>query len=153
MSAARLWLHALPFLLALGLVAWGVATARRNAGLVDIFWPLFFLLAAGVFMASAGGTPRAWLVLALVAAWSLRLAVHLAARNWSADEDRRYRDIRARNEPGFAWKSLYLVFGLQAVLAWLIAAPQSPSRSARYSKRSPTASSRASAPTRRMRGR
>ena len=28
-----------------------------------------------------------------------------------------------RNEPGFAWKSIYLVFGLQAVLAWLISAP------------------------------
>ncbi|NJS15625.1 MAG: hypothetical protein HC788_14795 [Sphingopyxis sp.] len=34
-----------------------------------------------------------------------------------------HRAIRARNEPGFAWKSLYLVFGLQAVLAWLVAAP------------------------------
>ena len=28
-----------------------------------------------------------------------------------------------RNEPGFVWKSLYLVFGLQAMLAWLISAP------------------------------
>jgi steroid 5-alpha reductase family enzyme len=123
MSAAQLWVRGLPFLLALGLVAWGVATARRNAGLVDIFWPLFFLLAAGVFVNGAGGSARAWLVLALVAIWSLRLAAHLAARNWNAEEDRRYRDIRARNEPGFAWKSLYLVFGLQALLAWLIAAP------------------------------
>ena len=33
------------------------------------------------------------------------------------------RAIRARNEPGFEWKSLYLVFGLQAVLAWDISAP------------------------------
>jgi steroid 5-alpha reductase family enzyme len=31
--------------------------------------------------------------------------------------------MRQRNNPGFEWKSLYLVFGLQAVLAWILAAP------------------------------
>jgi steroid 5-alpha reductase family enzyme len=124
MSTLQLWFNGLPALLALGFLAWAVATLRRNAGLVDIFWSLFFLLAAGVHAAGAppGGT-RSWLVLALVAAWALRLAVHLARRNWNAPEDRRYQAIRARNEPGFAWKSLYLVFGLQAILAWAISAP------------------------------
>src|SRR5512144_2101747 len=124
MTAPALWLTALPGMLSLGLLAWAIATARRNAGLVDIFWSLFFLLAALVF---AGLAPsigaRAWLVLAIVAAWALRLAGYLAARNWNAPEDHRYRAIRERNEPGFAWKSLYLVFGLQAVLAWLVSAP------------------------------
>jgi len=62
-------------------------------------------------------------VLVLAALWGLRLAAYLAWRNWNAEEDRRYREIRARNEPNYALKSLYLVFGLQAVLAWLISAP------------------------------
>jgi len=62
-------------------------------------------------------------VLLLVGGWALRLSVYLAARNWNAPEDHRYRAIRERNEPGFAWKSIYLVFGLQALLAWLISAP------------------------------
>ena len=124
MNAVALWAGAAPAILALAAIAWAVATARRNAGLVDIFWPLFFLLAAGLFYAAVPSPgPRAGLVAALVAAWSVRLASHLAARNWNAPEDRRYREIRARNEPGFAWKSLYLVFGLQGLLAWLIAAP------------------------------
>lgn len=123
MSAVALWPLALPALLVLGVTAWAIATARHNAGLVDIFWSLFFLLAAGVYAGLAGASARAWLVLALVAIWALRLSGYLAARNWGAPEDHRYREIRARNEPGFAWKSLYLVFGLQAVLAWLIAAP------------------------------
>jgi steroid 5-alpha reductase family enzyme len=124
MSAALQWAATLPALLALALVAWAVCTARRNAGLVDIVWPLFFLLAGAIFFAQAGEpTLRATLVLALLAAWSLRLAGHLAARNWNAPEDRRYQAIRSRNQPGFAWKSLYLVFGLQAALAWLVAAP------------------------------
>ena len=124
MTVALTWLAALPLLLAMALAAWAVATARCNAGLVDIAWSLFFLAAALVY--ACGGShdgPRAWLMLALVACWALRLAIHLALRNWGAPEDHRYRAIRARNEPGFAWKSLYLVFGLQAVLAWLISAP------------------------------
>lgn len=124
MSTISTWLAALPACVALALAAWAVATARRNVGLVDVAWPLFFLAGALVFAAVAPPPgARTWLVLALVAAWSLRLATHLAARNWNAPEDHRYREIRARNEPGFAWKSLYLVFGLQAVLAWIIAAP------------------------------
>jgi steroid 5-alpha reductase family enzyme len=62
-------------------------------------------------------------VLPLVAAWAVRLAAYLAARNWNAPEDHRYRAIRSRNQPHFEWKSLYLVFGLQGLLAWLVSAP------------------------------
>jgi steroid 5-alpha reductase family enzyme len=118
------WLATLPLLLGLGLIAWWVSSIRRNVGLVDIFWSLFFLAAAAQYLfASPSQSARAWLVVALVAAWSLRLSVHLARRNWNAPEDHRYRAIRQRNDPGFVWKSLYLVFGLQAALAWLISAP------------------------------
>jgi steroid 5-alpha reductase family enzyme len=124
MSALAGWLASLPWLLGLAVVAWLVCTARRNAGLVDIFWPLFVSTPALVLLAHAGaGHPRARLVLALLALWALRLAVHLARRNWNAPEDRRYQAIRARNEPHFVWKSLYLVFGLQALLAWIVALP------------------------------
>lgn len=119
----RLWLLALPAQAALALLAWTIATARRNAGLVDVFWSLFLLLSAIVFAIFADTGARGWLALGLVAVWALRLSGYLAWRNWNAPEDRRYRAIRARNEPGFAWKSLYLVFGLQALLAWLISAP------------------------------
>jgi steroid 5-alpha reductase family enzyme len=124
MSVLSTWVVALPALAALALPAWLVATVRRNVGLVDVFWPLFFLLAAVMFAVSAAGIDiRGWIVLGLLAAWALRLSIYLAARNWNAPEDRRYRAIRARNQPGFAWKSLYLVFGLQALLACIISAP------------------------------
>jgi steroid 5-alpha reductase family enzyme len=124
MTRITLWLNALPAMLVLAVFVWGIATTRRNAGLVDIFWSLFFLVGAALYLAMVSEIGmRALLVLALVVIWSLRLAVYLAARNWNAPEDHRYRAIRERNEPGFAWKSLYLVFGLQAALAWLISAP------------------------------
>ncbi len=118
------WISALPWLLLLALAAWALCSLRQNVGLVDIFWPLFLLAAA--LHAYAGTAPagaRARLVLLLVTAWALRLAWHLARRNWNAPEDHRYRAIRQRNQPGFVWKSLYLVFGLQALLAFLVSAP------------------------------
>ncbi len=124
MTTVTLWLSALPALLGVALVAWTIATARRNAGIVDIFWPTFFLAGAGVYaVASFPLQTRALVALVLVGAWALRLSIYLAARNWNAPEDHRYRAIRERNDPGFAWKSIYLVFGLQAGLAWLISVP------------------------------
>jgi steroid 5-alpha reductase family enzyme len=124
MSMIAGWFNALPWMLATGLVAWVVCTLRRNAGLVDIFWSLFLLAAALCFLREAPEpASRALLVLALVGIWAARLAAHLAVRNWNAPEDHRYQAIRARNQPGFEWKSLYLVFGLQAVLAFIVSLP------------------------------
>ncbi len=68
-------------------------------------------------------SPRAMLATLLVAVWGLRLATHITLRNWGHGEDRRYAAIRTRNEPRFALKSLYLVFGLQAVLSWIVSLP------------------------------
>jgi len=44
-------------------------------------------------------------------------------RNWGEPEDRRYQEIRRNNEPHFGLKSLYIVFGLQGFLAWVISIP------------------------------
>jgi len=66
---------------------------------------------------------RALLVLTLVTVWALRLSIHITWRNKGHGEDPRYQAIRDRNEPNFSIKSLYLVFGLQAVLAWIISLP------------------------------
>ena len=121
------WIAAFPALgamLLLALAGWVLSVRLRNAGVVDSLWSLFFLLGAGVYAGMTGAQgPRALLLLALVGLWASRLAVYLTWRNWGEPEDRRYRAIRTRNEPGFAWKSLYLVFGLQALLAWVIAMP------------------------------
>jgi steroid 5-alpha reductase family enzyme len=121
LHAALLALAAMALLAALG---WGLSAAKRDVSIVDSLWSLFFLLGAGVYAAGLDATgPRAALLLALVAVWALRLSGHITWRNRGEPEDRRYQAIRARNQPGFAWKSLYLVFGLQALLAWVISAP------------------------------
>jgi steroid 5-alpha reductase family enzyme len=47
------------------------------------------------------------------------LHVYLVIRNSGEPEDRRYQAIRKNNSPGFWWKSYFIVFLLQAVLAWI----------------------------------
>jgi steroid 5-alpha reductase family enzyme len=66
---------------------------------------------------------RAYLLLFLVTVWAVRLSLFITLRNWGTPEDRRYQAIRADNEPGFWLKSLYMVFALQAILAWMISLP------------------------------
>jgi steroid 5-alpha reductase family enzyme len=108
-------------LLFAAVATWLVSVAKRDASIVDTLWGPFFVLAAFVYAWPLSEvTERGALVLAFVGAWALRLAAHISMRNAGAGEDYRYREIRSRNEPNFALKSIYLVFGLQAVLAWLV---------------------------------
>jgi steroid 5-alpha reductase family enzyme len=105
-------------------VAWSYSVARRNVGIVDSLWSLMILGTLAVYTLGAASTgPRTLLLLTLVTVWALRLAAHITVRNHGEPEDRRYREIRRNNEPHFWLKSLYIVFGLQAVLAWFIAMP------------------------------
>jgi steroid 5-alpha reductase family enzyme len=121
------YLLALALILGVGVAAWIVSVAIRNVAFVDSLWSLFFLIAAVVFAAAAMPlSARGMLVTALVTVWALRLSIYITARNWGEPEDYRYQKIRANNEPGFAFKSVYIVFGLQGVLAWIIAMPLMP---------------------------
>ena len=118
------WLWALAALLVFALMFWLISLVKRDVSIVDSLWSLMFLLATimYVWLCTDIGT-RLWFVLVLLLIWSLRLCIHITWRNWSEAEDPRYQAIRRNNEPNFEYKSLYIVFGLQAVLAWLIATP------------------------------
>jgi len=109
----------------LALAAWLWSLRQHDVSVVDPFWP-FMIAGAGLGYAlclPAAGA-RGVAVLALAGLWALRLGTHLAwRRRGHPGEDRRYQAIRARHAPAFRARSLYLVFGLQAVLAWLVSAP------------------------------
>lgn len=121
------YLLALLVILAIGVVAWLFSVAIRDVSFVDSLWSLFFLVAAIVFVLDLEMlSARSVLVLTLVTIWSLRLSVYITVRNWGQGEDYRYQTIRANNEPGFALKSLFIVFWLQGLLAWVISAPLHP---------------------------
>ena len=113
----------LPLSLIMGLIAWVYASSRRNVNIVDSLWPLMFLgMAAYFYFAECNVSFRSSLILALVAFWAFRLSAHLFLRNHGEPEDKRYAEIR-KNNPPFLWKSLYIVFGLQSLLAWIISVP------------------------------
>ena len=109
---------------AIGIVAWAWSVARRNVAIVDSLWSLMILAALASYVAFSGElTERGVLLLTLVGLWALRLSAHITIRSLGEPEDRRYQEIRANNQPHFWLKSLYIVFGLQAFLAWVIALP------------------------------
>ncbi|MGE5104182.1 MAG: DUF1295 domain-containing protein [Betaproteobacteria bacterium] len=108
----------------LALAVWAASVPKRDVSIVDTAWSFLVLVPALVVAARLPQTgPRAGVVLALAAVWALRLAGYIAWRHRGEPEDRRYQAIRRRHEPHFQWKSLYMVFGVQALLGWLVAAP------------------------------
>ena len=117
-------LAGLALIAVLALLTWIASLVRCDTSLVDRMWSLMIAGPAIVYALQASWTsPRAIATLALVVAWGARLAAYITWRNWGHGEDRRDREIRARNQPNFAFKSLYLVFALQMVLAWIVSAP------------------------------
>ena len=104
-------------LLLVALACWLFSLLRNDVSIVDSLWSLMFLLVALVYatvIELAG--PREALILILVTVWALRLSVYITWRNHGHPEDHRYQEIRSNNEPGFRYKSLYIVFwpGLSA---------------------------------------
>ena len=103
---------------------WALGLRRKDASLVDRVWGLGFVLAMGGYMvAGPEPTPRSLLVFALVCMWGGRLSWHIHRRNRGHGEDGRYTAMRNRFGAGFAWKSLFIVNWLQAILLLLISAP------------------------------
>ena len=114
-------LGGLALIAVLALLTWIASLVQRDASLVDRMWSLMIAGPTLVYALQTSWTSaRAIAVLALVVAWGARLAAYITWRNWGHGEDRRYQEIRTRNEPHFAFKSLYLIFALQMVLAWIV---------------------------------
>src|SRR4051794_15614669 len=104
---------------------WRLSLAKENCGVVDLYWSFGFAVVAWLELAIGGRWDGYRLAfLALVTAWALRLGWHLVDRHRTArGEDARYRVMRERNGPGWPMKSFWMVFMLQAVVLWVIAAP------------------------------
>lgn len=117
-----LWL-ALAVMMLIATISWVVSLLLNDVSIVDSAWSLFFL-AAGVSVISVYDlTPLKLMLLLLLVFWAIRLSAHLTYRNWGEPEDHRYQTIRANNQPHFEYKSLFIIFYLQAILAWIISLP------------------------------
>jgi steroid 5-alpha reductase family enzyme len=115
-----LYFDSLYVMLAFALLGWLISLFRKKVSHVDTMWSLFFLL-AGVTVAylTQPLSIRAYMVLVLLSLWIVRLATYITWRN-GGHEDERYEVIRQNNQPHFSIKSLYIIFGFQAVLAWVV---------------------------------
>ena len=120
----QIYLYSLASISLFAFAGWLLSLLRKNVTHVDSMWSLFFVIAAvttATFVLFVYPVPeRLILVLACVTIWALRLFIYLTWRNWGPHEDSRYVQIRTNNEPYFWLKSIYIIFGLQAVLAWVI---------------------------------
>ncbi len=117
---------------ALALLTWLASLVQHDVSLVDRMWSLMIVAAGLAYALLLPETADIYdafeekftaAMLAVGGVWALRLSAYISWRNWGHGEDRRYQAIRARNQPHFGFKSLYLVFALQAVLAWVVAMP------------------------------
>ena len=115
-----IFLNALLINFAFGCFGWLISLKKNNVTHVDIMWSLFFVLNAIYFYTTFTPSLRSTFVLILVLIWGLRLSIYLTIRNWDKPEDARYLKIRQNNEPNFKYKSAYIIFGLQSVLAWIV---------------------------------
>jgi steroid 5-alpha reductase family enzyme len=105
-------------------VLWLVSVARRDASLVDPWWSMGFLLLTARTVVATGPTPAKWLLLGVVALWSLRLWAHLLWRSRGKPEDPRYVAFRQRyGAHRYWWVSYFQVFLLQGALMLLVSAP------------------------------
>lgn len=119
-----IFIYGLGVMAVMGVLTWIYSLITNDVSIVDSLWSLMFMAAAFVYVISLESfTERNIILLVLISLWALRLSVFLTIRNWGEDEDRRYQEIRNNNQPNFRYKSLYIIFGLQALLAWIISTP------------------------------
>lgn len=122
-----LYLYAFLPALGLALMTWLLSVPIKDVSIVDSAWSLLFLaISVFLFVQTPTHDARTLLIMALITLWAMRLFIHLTIRNWGEPEDRRYVAIRHDYSPHFAFKSLFIIFVFQSVLAWIIALPLWP---------------------------
>ncbi|MDA7414880.1 DUF1295 domain-containing protein [Xenophilus arseniciresistens] len=111
--------------LAMALPTWLLSLWQRDASLADRLWPLLIVVPGWSYalLMQPAAPLRQLLMLMLASAWALRLALFITWRNRGHGEDRRYRAMREAHGARFGLRSLWSVFGLQALLAWVVSAP------------------------------
>lgn len=124
-SLLSLLLAGLLILVPLMVGVWLLSLLLRNAGIVDVAWSAAFVPVVATYAWLAEGWPsRDLLLLAMVTAWSIRLASHLLVRVRAEHprEDSRYARLRA-DWGATANLRMLLFFEVQAVAALVLTVP------------------------------
>jgi steroid 5-alpha reductase family enzyme len=110
---------------------WLASLLLRNVAIIDIAWGMGFLIigwSSWLFASDSSGDhpfqiPSRWVLPGLTTLWGLRLSLYLAWRNLGKPEDKRYAAMRRKRGNSFWWQSLFIIFGLQGVLMWIVSLP------------------------------
>jgi len=102
-----------------------VARALRRFDVADIAWGPGFIISAftAAMAVSERLNPRAYLVVALVMVWGMRLSLHVYLRNRGKPEDARYRAWRQEWGKNANIRAFLQVFMLQGLLLLIISLP------------------------------
>jgi steroid 5-alpha reductase family enzyme len=105
-------------------LCWMISVPLRDCTVVDAWWGAGFaaIMLIGIGSMSAAPASAHWIAGAVLA-WATRLTWHLWTRHTLGKEDARYAAMRQRGGASFWWRSLIMVFGLQALVQWLLALP------------------------------
>jgi hypothetical protein len=112
-------------LIALFLATWWLSVKLDNYSFVDVTWSLAFApVAVWLAYSGSGWLTRRYAIALLVAAWSLRLGIHLWRRVAShhPKEDVRYAVLRDKWQ-AHPSRAFFWFFLAQAVLVWLLMLP------------------------------
>lgn len=104
---------------------WVVSLHLGDVSIVDLGWPVGFVIVAWIAHGLGDGSSGRRLLLAtLVSVWAARLLAHLLVRKLAEPgEDPRYTALRQRRGPSFTWTSLGVVFLAQGALIWAVGLP------------------------------
>lgn len=103
--------------------AWfAVSIILKRNDVADIAWGLGFVMVTWMGLLQSNTSSRAILITIMVTVWGIRLAWHIASRNWGKPEDARYAAWR-RTWKHFIVRSYLQVFLLQGCLLYIIALP------------------------------
>jgi steroid 5-alpha reductase family enzyme len=112
-------------------IAWATQRRTGNTGWIDAVWT-FGLGTIGIAaaLAHANGRDRPWLVTIMIAAWMLRLGVHIVRRSADLGDDPRYRKLIEGWSNDAAWQ-MFILLQKQALVsipmaATLLLAAQNP---------------------------
>ena len=101
--------------------AWSIQRVTKQSGWIDAIWSLSVGVAGifAVFLADGNGGRRICASV-IVAAWALRLGMHIAARTGGAGEDPRYARLIREWGRNSAWR-LFIFLQIQALAAFILA--------------------------------
>ncbi len=102
---------------------WLVSLYAHDASIIDLVWGFGFVLVAWAVYWTRAQTGASVLVPLLTTVWGVRLSGYLAWRNHGKVEDHRYQKMRRRWGDAFPWVSLVTVFGVQAIVMWIVSLP------------------------------